>query len=335
MEENQYPREESKDTNFSYFNFDLLNKKYLIFFLFIFAFITYFFFIKAPRDFKTDFVFRIEKGESLNKITKSLKENNLIKSGLFFQSFVIVLGGENKLVAGDYLFKEKENAITLALKIVRSDFGMKPVKLTIIEGLSRKEIADILEEKLVSFSKEIFLEESNTLEGYLFPDTYFFSPTEDISSIISKMNENYKNKISKFSDDIKKSGKTEKEIITMASILEGEAKDMESRQIVSGILWQRIKQKIPLQVDASFKYINGKDTFSLTLDDLKIKSPYNSYVNLGLPPTPINNPGEDAIYSSINPKKSPYLYFLTGKDGKMYYAKTFEEHKLNKQKYLR
>ena len=121
----------------------------------------------------------------------------------------------------------------------------------------------------------------------------------------------------------------------MASILENEARLYESRQIVAGILWKRISLKIALQVDAAFKYINGKTTEDLTLDDLKINSPYNTYNRLGLPPTPISNPGLLAIKAAVNPIKTQYLYFLSDKSGNMNYAITLEEHAENKWKYLK
>jgi UPF0755 protein len=104
---------------------------------------------------------------------------------------------------------------------------------------------------------------------------------------------------------------------------------------VAGILWNRITQKLPLQVDATFKYINGKTTATLTLADLQIDSPYNTYVYRGLPPTPINNPGLDAINAALHPIQTKYIYFLTGTDGAMHYAVTFDEHKKNKERYLK
>ena len=109
---------------------------------------------------------------------------------------------------------------------------------------------------------------------------------------------------------------------------------MESRQIVSGILWKRLSLGMALQVDASFKYINGKGTKDLSLADLKIDSPYNSYLYKGLPPTPICNPGLGSIQAALTPTQTAYLFFLTDKTGNMHYAKTYAEHLLNKQKYL-
>jgi UPF0755 protein len=120
----------------------------------------------------------------------------------------------------------------------------------------------------------------------------------------------------------------------MASIIEKEARTMEARQIIAGILWKRISIGMPLQVDVSFKYINGKVTEDLTLADLKIDSPYNSYLYKGLPPTPIANPGLDSIKATIKPIKTDYLYFLSDKNGGMHYAKDYAEHLHNKELYL-
>jgi len=105
-------------------------------------------------------------------------------------------------------------------------------------------------------------------------------------------------------------GHTLEEIIIMASLIEGEAHTQEDREIISGILWKRLKLGLPLQVDASFAYVNGKTTKELTTDDLKIDSPFNTYLYKGLPPTPISNPGLESIKAAIHPLATPYLYFL-------------------------
>ena len=121
----------------------------------------------------------------------------------------------------------------------------------------------------------------------------------------------------------------------MASIIEGEAVTPEDRRIVSGILWTRMKNGMRLGVDAPFAYIMGKGSLELTQTDLATTSPYNTYRVAGLPPTPINNPGIDAIAAALAPSSTPYLYYLSDKEGSMHYARTFAEHKLNKEKYLR
>ncbi len=292
-------------------------------------------FIKAPNDTVANSYFKIEKGEHLSEISSNLKKEKIIKSTEIFKIFTVFLGGDKNIIAGDYLILGGESSYKIAKRIISGNFQSVSIKVTIPEGTSNREISEILYKKLHDFDKQAFLEKTKDKEGFLFPDTYFFGPKANLDEIVTKMTYNFDRKISKFENEIKKSGKSLKDIITMASILEGEAKSKDDRKIVSGILWRRITLKIPLQVDATFKYINGKGTSELSLEDLKINSPYNTYVNLGLPKGPINNPGQEAIEASLNPTKTNYLYFLTGNDGKMYYSKTFEEHKVNKQKYLK
>jgi UPF0755 protein len=119
----------------------------------------------------------------------------------------------------------------------------------------------------------------------------------------------------------------------MASIIEKEA-TADSMQEVSNILWHRIDIHMPLQVDASFVYERNKHTFELSIEDLQTDSPYNTYVRYGLTPTPISNPGIQALIAAAFPKETKNLYFLTGTDGKMYYAQTLKEHEANKEKYF-
>jgi UPF0755 protein len=120
----------------------------------------------------------------------------------------------------------------------------------------------------------------------------------------------------------------------MASLVEEETRTPADRRLVAGILWKRIKLGMPLQVDAVFPYINGKNTYEVTARDLKIDSPYNTYLYPGLPIAPIANPGLDSIKAAIEPAESPYLYYLSDRAGAMHYAKTFEEHKRNRELYL-
>ena len=148
------------------------------------------------------------------------------------------------------------------------------------------------------------------------------------------MHSNFLKKINTVKKIILNSGHSESDIVITASILEGEALPAD-RSTVAGILWKRISTGMPLQVDSSIKYITGKGSVDLSLNDLKINSPYNTYVYTGLPPTPINNPGIQAIISAATPTQTDYLYFLTEKDGTIHYAKTFAEHVANKVKYLK
>ena len=157
-------------------------------------------------------------------------------------------------------------------------------------------------------------------------------------AIISIMRKNFDRKISQI-PQISAQGETSnnhslKDVIIMASILELEASTTESRGTISGILWKRLDLGMPLQVDSTFFYINGKNTYELTVKDLKINSPYNTYLHTGLPPTPVDNSGTDSIMAALSPISTNYLYYLSSKDGTIHYAKTLDEHRLNIARYL-
>ncbi|MBI3075161.1 MAG: endolytic transglycosylase MltG, partial [Parcubacteria group bacterium] len=149
------------------------------------------------------------------------------------------------------------------------------------------------------------------------------------------MRENFFKKIKPLETAIGDSGKNLHEILTMASLLEEEARAADTRRLIAGILWRRLKIGMPLQVDATFMYINGKNTFELTLEDLADdSSPYNTYTHKGLPPGPITNPGLDSIVAALYPKENPYLFYLADLSGTTYYSRTFDEHKEKKFRYL-
>ena len=174
------------------------------------------------------------------------------------------------------------------------------------------------------------------LEGYMFPDTYRVAKDAKPEDVVQKMLENFNRKLTpEMRADIALQGKTIFDVITMASIIEREASDTEDRKIISGILWKRVEAGMALQADATLTYITGNGTFALSADDLAVDSPYNTYKYPGLPVGPISNPGLDAILAAIYPKASPFWFYLHDKAGNPHYSKTFEEHKINKEKYLR
>lgn len=299
------------------------------------AILTAFFAFGAPFDFKKGTTIEVESGQSLSAIARELEDARIIRSPFLFRAAVIVFGSEKGIMTGFYRFEERENVFRVAHRLSRGLYGIDTVRLTIPEGTNRFQIAELASTKLPGFVKSDFLALTADKEGYLFPDTYFFLPHATASEVVRFMSENFATKTASLSAKIAAFGKPLSDIIKMASILEGEARQMETRRMVAGILWKRIALKMPLQVDASFVYINGKTSAELTLDDLKIDSPYNSYIYRGLPPTPISNPGLDAMLAAVTPIKSDYLYFLTDADGIMHYATTLQQHALNKKKYLR
>jgi UPF0755 protein len=289
---------------------------------------------QAPHSFVAGKVVRVSEGATLLEISEQLKKEDVIRSPLWFRMFVIVLGGEKGIIAGDYYFRRQQGLGGVAAKLVTGSFGIEPYRVTIPEGSSVKDIAALMEEKSLFFSGSEFIRIASAKEGYLFPDTYFFLPSVDEEQVAIVLESTFWQQLDKVRDEIREFGRSTHEVITMASILEREANTMETRRVIAGILWKRLDEGIPLQVDAVFDYINGKNTFDLTLEDLEINSPYNTYRNQGLPPGPIANPGLDAIYAAITPIESEYYFFLADRSGNVHYSRTFEEHKQKKARYL-
>lgn len=303
--------------------------------LFIFLFMQTFFW-RSPRPFPPHALVSIERGESLSQIAEKFETYGVVRSGFWLKNFVIMLGGEKSIIAGDYYFPEPVGAWEVAKMIHKGKFGLISLRITVLEGLSSYEIADLLERDLPAFNKKDFLNEveSRDFEGYLFPDTYFFMPNSKADDVILMMRENFARNIKEYEADIAKFEKPLDEVMTMASILEGEGNSLESKRLISDILWRRIRKGMPMQVDAPFKYYNGKNSYTLSKEDLQEDHEYNTYVNKGLPPTPINNPGIDSIRAAITPTPNQYWYFLSDKRGNTYYAVDFEGHKRNREAYL-
>lgn len=293
--------------------------------------------ISAPRNFPVDQVITIKSGSTLDEIAKQFEEADIIKSVGVFKTFVLALASDKSISDGDYLFNRRLNAWQIAERLAFGRFGIDKVTATLFEGLSNKEMAEVLSKKLKNFNQEEFFYLTKNLEGYLFPDTYYFFRSAVTVDVIKAMRDNFNKKVSvELAAEIEASGKSLDEILTMASIIQDEAYDgYEEKQMISGILWKRIDKGMLLQADATLRYFTGKPSAKLTMEDLKDDNPYNTYVHKGLPPTPIGNPGVDAIRAAMYPKESPYLFYLHDKNAKIHYAKTYAEHKINIDKYLR
>jgi len=272
--------------------------------------------LNAPQDFPTNSTFEVNEGESLYNISKRLEEQQFITSALFFRGWLSIIGKDKDIGLGKYVFDSK-----LPLGLVVTKFIQGPdeplLSVTIPEGHTTKEIADAFKKALPTFSVDIFgeLVQKERLDGYLFPSTYYPLPSFTEADIIRKMKETFDREYEKhFKGGLfPKTVPTKQDVVSLAAILEGEAKTVEDMKIVSGILQRRLASGMRLQVDVA----------EIT------------YRESGIPDQPINNPGLVALDAVFHPITTPYVYYLTGKNGRMYYAKTFEEHKRNIQKYLR
>jgi UPF0755 protein len=279
-------------------------------------------------------VISIKNGSLTGDIAVLFENEHLIRSQNVFKICVAISGGDKKVGGGDYLFKEPLGTCALALRLIKGISGIPAFRVTIPEGTSNQQIASLLSPGLLKFDPKFFIDHARGNEGYLFPDTYFFATNATAQVVETTMRANFDKKIARWQPIIESSKHSLRDTIIMASILEKEARTPEDQALVSGILWKRIDNKIPLQVDATFLYLLGKKSSELTQADLQIKSAYNTYRNRGLPAGPIGNPGLLAVEAAVRPTDSPYLYYLSDKNGVIHYAKTFEEHKANKAKYL-
>lgn len=333
------------------------------------AFIFYFY-VMPPQNFPIDTIITIENGNSLKQVSRQFEEEGLVKSAFGFETIGWLLNTEKKVKAGEYFFDKKMSAYELMKTIIGDAYRNSLVKVTVPEGftvvdigLAFEKLGMLKKEELLKFTglphvdvdcrKKNCLNQANdslkagsfaaavkppyaSLEGFLFPDTYFISRRTKPETVVGIMLENFEKKINlSIKDKVAKSGHNFFEVLTMASILEKEAATGKDRGLISGILWKRLKSNMPLQTDASLYYITGKASADLTQEDLKIDSPYNTYLYGGLPLGPIANPGLLSIEAALEPIESPYFYYLSDKDGKMHYATTYEQHLANKRKYLR
>jgi len=301
-------------------------------------------------------LFKIEKGEGVNKISSDLEEEAIIKNGFMFKLYVWLKKKEAKLQAGEYVLNTSMDIKEILEILTDGRVLTQEMEIKIIEGWNNREIGEYLAKEEI-LSSEVFLEfvnnsedikkkwefdflneipSDNSLEGFLFPDTYRIYKKSDREDIIAKMLNNFDKKLSSdLKSAIKQSGKSVYDIVTMASIIEKEVSDIEDMKIVSDIFWRRIKSNIALQSCATIAYILGVNKEQYNYDDTRINSPYNTYLNLGLPPAPICNPGIAAIEAAIYPKSNQYWFFLSKKeDGATVFSKSLDEHNVNKGKYL-
>ena len=268
-------------------------------------------------------LFLVEKGDGLFQIAENLEKEGLIKSKFFFDFYVLIKGGQNKLRAGEYFLSPSMNITEIARKIILGEIAK--IIVTIPEGFTVKQIEERLGLKLPG----------TDLEGFLFPDTYQFPLRVSGEEAVKIMRDNFEKKFTPYRNEVSGAGLTTFEIITMASLIEKEVQTLEDRQIVSGILWKRRNHSIPLQVDATITYITGKRTTKVSIEETKIDSPYNTYKYLGLPFGPICNPGLESIKAAVNPEDSDYWYYLSTPEGATIFGKTLEEHNAAKAKYLK
>ena len=288
----------------------------------------------APGDFSSGITTHIPENMTLSAAADKLEAQHIIRSAFAFKVAVTLFHEGRGIQAGDYLWNTPQSALKIAYRMAYGIQGLEEIKITVPEGLASSDIARLLAKNIPNFDSKGFLALARAQEGYLFPDTYFFYENVTPETVVNTMRANFDRQIRAFSAAISLSGHSEKDVVTMASLVEKEASSTPDRRIISGILWKRLNENMPLQVDAPFFYLFGKSSSQLTATDLATTSPYNLYKHVGLTPTPINNPGVDAIEAALNPTATDYYYYLSDANGVTHYSTTFDQHVANERKYL-
>ncbi|MBQ7257257.1 MAG: endolytic transglycosylase MltG [Abditibacteriota bacterium] len=328
--------------------------------LIILALLIWWFIAISPGSGNNDIFVGIEKGESISSIGHKLKENNLIKSEFAFKLAVRQKHADTKIKYGTHKFSSSMGVYAIVNELTKSSY-QKSIKIVIPEGWTVAQIQNRLRNytnqcpdiakkfddkalnvKIVPYNHLY----GDSLEGYLFPDTYTVSNTTTSDEFIEKMLWNFDKRIqAKYMTDIVYCGQKYfntsdynealYKVLTVASLIEREVKVEGERELTASVIYNRLSKKMPLQIDATVSYVPGKSTDNkdrVLYKDLKKKTPYNTYVVKGLPKGPICNPGEKCFYAACHPKETDYLYYVAKADGSHIFAKTLEEHNENIKK---
>lgn len=304
----------------------------------------------APRDYRsTTYLYSIPTGVSISQIIGSLVEQGYLRSELGGK-IAFRLTGASVVKSGTYNISPRMNAWQIASVVKNGETA--GARVTVPEGYTIEQIAERLQSLGILDSREFteglatvdlsaydFIppqnpKVKNRLEGYLFPDTYDFYRGMPATEIVTRLLKNFDARTSQIQAGVKPQDLDLAELVTLASLVEKEARTDADRKLIAGVLLNRITSGMRLDVDASVRFITNNWTKPITKADLESDSPYNTRRFAGLPPGPICNPGLAALEAVVSPTASDYLYYLTDSDGVTHYAKTLEEHNQNKAKYL-
>lgn len=325
----------------------LKNKIILVFFALILILVSFTVFSLATinsKNIKEDIVITIKEGSGTKQIANVLKSNELIKSKYAFISYIKRNNATTSLKPGTYKFDSgKITFDDIFEKLIKGE-QEESISITIPEGYTVEQIATLIEKKGLStkdnfldYSKNLeipfdYMEKGNDhrqLEGFLFPDTYSIPISWTEKEIINMLlNEFNKNWTDEFDNRAKELGFTPKEIVTIASLIEREAKVEKERPTISSVIHNRLKKGMLLQIDATVQYLLPEQKSRLLYKDLEVDSPYNTYKYAGLPPTPIAAPGLSCIKAALYPEKTDYYYYRTKaiNNGEHNFSRTYEKH---------
>lgn len=310
------------------------------FFLLFFILCLHFFFFRPPGETPSARVIYIRKGMPLWKISEQLEEEGVIRNRHLFFGTTIILGKRAEIKAGEYELHTQMLPLEVLDNLVKGQ--VKRHLVTIAEGSTLSQIAQLLQD-LYIVEKQAFLRTASspvfisslglspspgvTLEGYLFPETYYLIREMDPEEVIQMMVHQF-NKVfgPELENRASQMGISQREAVILASIIEKETPLPSEKPLISAVLHNRLKKKIPLQSDPTVIYGIRNFDGNLTKEHLLTPTPYNTYLVQGLPPTPICNPGKDSILAALYPARVPYLYFVSKNDGSHYFSSDIEDH---------
>lgn len=310
-----------------------------ILFAVLFAFSVIFF---LPNSFEpSPGIITVSRGQSFSSVADSLVEKKMIFSKLTFKVAGHLLDVTQKMRVGKYSFETGVTNYEILMSLKNGESTVNS-SIAMLEGLRAKVYARILK-RHINIDSSRFIEickdtsligihphNASSLEGYLMPDTYNFSWQDDERVIVEQMVGEFRKF---FVDSLQRRMKELKydlnDVLTMASIVEGEAVHDDERPIIAGVYYNRLRIRMPLQADPTVLYAVSDYSRRLSTKDLQVKSPYNTYLRYGLPPGPINNPGKQSILAALYPAKHKYLYFVSDYNGRHRFARDYNEHLKN------
>ncbi|MFN4131663.1 MAG: endolytic transglycosylase MltG [Caldimicrobium sp.] len=281
-------------------------------------------------------IVEITKGENLFSIANKLKEKGIIRSKFVFIIEALRSGKYKEFKAGEYAFYPYQTLKEIFEILVKGKVYLH--KITVFEGATLWQIAEILEKEQICSKKEFLDLAKNeefvkslglpgpTVEGFLYPETYFFQKNTPPAEVIKVMTDKFKEVWKELEPLTAKSPLSLKEIVILASIVEKEAFFNEEKPKISAVYLNRIKKGMPLQADPTINYALKQFRRLTYKDYYSVKSPYNTYLNSGLPPTPIGNPSKSSLLAVLKPAKVPYLYFVADGKGGHIFSRTYKEH---------
>lgn len=291
--------------------------------------------------------FFVSKGETFSQVADSLAQQGVVRSRALFVMVARILGGVEHVQVGKYVFASGVTNTELFLSL-RSGRGVELIAVTIPEGLRSQRQARIFSRTIgIDSSRYVALVhnpelvrslgiEGVSLEGYLLPDTYLFQWQQGEEEVVRRMVDQFWRF---YSDSLRERqrelGWTISQVVTLASIVEGEAVRADERAIISGVYWNRLRRGMKLEADPTIQFIVNDRPRRLSFEDLKVDNPYNTYRRPGLPPGPVNNPGRASILAALYPAHHDYVFFVANGRGGHWFARTYSEHMRNVRQFRR